>query len=92
MHQFFYIHVKVLQYLCRNNLFLVNATFPKSSNFFMVVVKNYHVKLIRAHFYTSRKPGDDLLIDRGGISLGISRRKESSHHRFILCPIKSTTT
>ena len=32
----------------------------------MVVVKNCHVKL-RAHFYTSREPGDELLIDRGGI-------------------------
>ena len=29
----------------------------------MVVAKNCHVKLC-AHFYTSRKPGDELLIDR----------------------------
>ena len=34
--------------------------------FFMVVAKNSHVKLL-AHFYTSRKPGDELLIDRGGV-------------------------
>ena len=53
-------------YLCRNNLFLFNATFANQAIFFMVVVKNSHVKLL-AHFYTSRKPGDELLIDRGGV-------------------------
>ena len=62
IHQFFYNHVKFL-YICFETIYpLSMQLLLNQAIFFMVVVKNCHVKL-RAHFYTSRKPGDELLID-----------------------------
>ena len=63
IHQFFYIHVKFL-HICFETIYPLSMQLLLNQAIFsMVVVKNCHAK-IRAHSCTSRKPGDELLIDR----------------------------